>query len=85
MDDGLRVENPDVLKKFRLGNRLYVIRLAFARSDYGDAVITLTFGGRTQNLFDAEPTSTLYGIGMSSVRRGSLMGSCEDRRSISVP
>jgi hypothetical protein len=45
--------------KFRLGNRLYTIRLEFAQPSYCDAVITLTSDGRTQKLFDAaEPGAT---------------------------
>lgn len=45
--------------EFRLGNRLYAIRLASTEPDLCDAVITLASDGRTQKLFDAtEPGTT---------------------------
>ena len=45
--------------EFRLGSRLYRIRLHSQKPDYCDAVIILTQGERTQKLFDAaEPGAT---------------------------
>ena len=56
--------------EFRLGNRLYRIRLAFAEPGACDAVMTLTSGGRTQKLFDAtEPAPT---------RDPALIVACDD-------
>ena len=53
----LGTEKPEA--EFRLGSRLYRIRLHSRKPDYCDAVIILTQGERTQKLFDAaEPGAT---------------------------